>query len=49
MSFLGLLGILFIGLKLTNIIAWSWWLVLLPIWGPLAIALLLMAGVAACR
>ena len=49
MSFLGLLAILFIGLKLTNIIVWSWWLVLLPIWGPLAIALLLMAGVAACK
>ena len=49
MSFLGLLAVLFIGLKLTNIIAWSWWLVLLPIWGPLAIALLLMAGMAACR
>ena len=29
-----LLGILFIGLKLSNNIAWSWWLVLLPLYGP---------------
>lgn len=27
--FFGLLGMLFIALKLTNIIAWSWWLVVL--------------------
>lgn len=32
-GFFGLLGILFIGLKLTDIIDWSWWLVLLPIYG----------------
>lgn len=31
-SFLGLLGILFIALKLTGYIAWSWWLVLLPLY-----------------
>ena len=31
-GFFGLLGILFIGLKLTDIIDWSWWLVLLPIY-----------------
>ena len=35
-GFFGALGILFIGLKLTNFISWSWWLVLLPIWGPIA-------------
>jgi hypothetical protein len=29
-GFIGLLTILFIGLKLTNFIAWSWWLVLSP-------------------
>jgi len=28
----GLLTILFIGLKLTGYIAWSWWWVLSPIW-----------------
>lgn len=32
--FFPLLTILFIGLKLTNYIDWSWWLVLLPLYGP---------------
>lgn len=31
-NFLGMLGILFIGLKLAGIINWPWWLVLLPLW-----------------
>lgn len=31
-GFVGLLTILFVGLKLTNVIAWSWWWVLSPIW-----------------
>lgn len=35
-GFLGLLAILFIGLKLGNVITWSWWLVLAPLWGPFA-------------
>ena len=30
---LGLLGVLFVGLKLTNFIDWSWWYVLLPFYG----------------
>jgi len=38
---LGLLGIVFIVLKLTGVINWSWWLVTLPIWGGLALALLI--------
>ncbi len=38
-SFFGLLAIVFITLKLTNVIAWSWWLVLLPLWGPVAFML----------
>lgn len=38
-SFLGLLTIVFITLKLTNVIAWSWWWVLLPLWGPVAFML----------
>lgn len=29
---LGLLGVLFVGLKLTGYIDWSWWLVTLPFW-----------------
>ena len=36
-GFLGLLGLLFIGLKLGHVIGWSWWLVTLPLWGPLVI------------
>lgn len=36
-NFLGLLTILFIGLKLTNYIDWDWWLVLLPLYGIIAI------------
>ena len=33
----GLLTVLFIGLKLTNIIQWSWLWVLAPLWIPVAI------------
>lgn len=36
-GFTGLLTILFIGLKLTGYIDWSWWWVLSPIWIPLII------------
>jgi len=38
-SFLSLLALLFIGLKLGGVISWSWWWVLAPIWGPWAIIL----------
>jgi hypothetical protein len=31
-GFAGLLTILFIGLKLTGYISWSWWWVLSPLW-----------------
>ena len=34
---MGLLAILFIGLKLTGFITWSWWLVTLPLWGGVAL------------
>lgn len=36
-GFLGLLAIVFIVLKLTGYIAWSWWWVLAPIWIPIII------------
>ena len=36
-QFTTMLTILFIGLKLTNVVSWSWWWVLSPIWIPLAI------------
>lgn len=41
-GFLSLLGLVFITLKLVGVISWSWWLVLLPIWGPFALALVLL-------
>lgn len=41
-GFLSLLTILFIGLKLTGHIAWSWWWVLAPTWIPLAVAAVLI-------
>jgi len=34
-----LLTVLFIGLKLSDIIDWSWWWVLSPLWIPLAVVL----------
>lgn len=34
---LGLLTIAFVVLRLTGVITWSWWLVLLPVWGPVAL------------
>ena len=41
-GFFGLLTLLFIGLKLTGFIEWSWWFVLLPLYGPTVIALLML-------
>lgn len=32
-GFFGLLAIVFITLKLCNVIEWDWWLVLSPLWG----------------
>lgn len=40
-SFLGLLTIVFVALKLTNYIAWSWWLVLLPLYGGVVLSVIL--------
>lgn len=42
-GFLGCLGLLFIALKLTGYINWSWWLVLLPLYGPLVLVLTVIA------
>lgn len=39
-SFPTLLAIAFIVLKLCNVIAWSWWWVLAPLWIPVAIVML---------
>lgn len=39
MKFLTVLALIFITLKLIGVIAWSWWLVLLPLYGGAAIVL----------
>ena len=45
MHFLSFLTLLFIGLKLTDYIAWSWLWVLSPIWSvPILVVLLAVAG-----
>jgi hypothetical protein len=47
-GFFALLGILFIGLKLTHYIAWSWLYVLMPLWIPLAVLLAFLIFAAIC-
>lgn len=42
---LGVLGIIFVVLKLVGIIAWSWWLVLLPFYGGTALVLAVVVSV----
>lgn len=46
-GFFGLLFIVFLVLKLTGVITWSWWWVTAPLWGPLAfvIAVLIVVGI----
>jgi hypothetical protein len=44
-SFIGLLTILFIGLKLTNYIDWSWLWVLAPLWIPITLILLIALAI----
>lgn len=47
-GFAGLLTILFIALKLTGVIAWSWWWVLSPLWIGFAVALAIILIVLFC-
>jgi hypothetical protein len=42
-STLGLLGIVFVVLKLTGYINWSWWWVTAPFWIPLGIVAVILA------
>lgn len=44
---LGILGLIFITLKLTGYIAWSWVWVLAPFWIPVALGVLLLVVVGA--
>ena len=41
-GFVGMLTILFIALKLTSIINWTWWWVLSPIWIDICVAICLI-------
>lgn len=41
-SFVSLLAIVFIVLKLCDVITWSWWWVLAPIWIPFGVAMVLI-------
>ena len=43
MGWLPLLTVLFVGLKLTGYISWSWWLVLLPAFVPVVVLVFLLA------
>ena len=45
-SFLGLLFIVFLVLKLTNVIDWSWWWVTAPLWIPWVVTMAIVAIVA---
>ena len=42
-GFLGLLALLFIGLRLGNVIDWQWIWVLCPLWIPIAISMIAIA------
>lgn len=39
-TFFGALQLMFIGFKITNMIDWSWWWVLSPLWGVVVVAFL---------
>ena len=43
MGLLGVLFVVFLVLKLTGTITWSWWWVTAPIWGPFSILLFVLA------
>jgi hypothetical protein len=47
-GFVGLLTIAFIVLKLTGVIAWSWWWVLSPLWLSLGLVLVILMILALC-
>lgn len=42
-SFFGALFLIFLILKLTGHITWSWWYVTMPLWGNLALVVSIMA------
>lgn len=42
MGICSVLGLIFVTLKLTGVIAWSWLWVLLPFWGSIALGVILV-------
>lgn len=44
-TFIQLLTLIFIALKVADVIDWSWWLVLLPFYGVLAVAVAIFISV----
>ena len=46
MKILDILAIIFLVLKLTGLISWSWWIILAPIWIPVIIVVVYSVG---CR
>lgn len=44
---LGLLGVVFVTLKLCDVIDWSWWWVTAPFWGGFALLLVIVGFVLA--
>lgn len=44
----GVLGVVFVVLKLTGHIDWSWWWVTAPFWGPFAFVLAIFTIIAVC-
>jgi len=44
----GLLGVLFVALKLMSVVNWSWWLVLLPFYGGIALFFLVLSIIFIC-
>ncbi len=41
----GLLGVAFVVLKLTGVIAWSWWWITAPFWGGTILCIVALGGV----
>ncbi len=49
LGFVEALGLLFIALKLTGVITWSWLWVLAPLWGQLVVFAVFLIGYAIWR
>ena len=49
MGFFTILTLIFVTLKLTDVIDWSWWLVLLPMYGSVSVGILILITVLICN